>query len=232
MSKQPASIPEHVGIILDGNRRWAKAHGLPILEGHRQGYQTLKDVTKVAFDKGIKYVSAYVFSTENWNRTPKEVDYLMNFAYRMATKDLKELHKENIKVVWIGSPDKVSDKIVDAIRKAEEQTKDNTRGTLALCFNYGGQKELVDAVRKIVGQGMTPLEVNKDVIAASLYSPEIPPIDLLIRTSGEKRLSGFMMYRSAYSELYFTDKLWPDFSEEDLDLALNEFAARERRIGR
>jgi undecaprenyl diphosphate synthase len=226
------TIPKHVGIILDGHRRWAKAQGVPTLEGHRQGYQNLKDITRAAFERGVKYVSAYVFSTENWNRSEKEVKYLMDFAYRVATRDLKELHKDNIKVVWIGSPDKVNDKIIKAIKKAEETTKDNTQGTLALCFNYGGQQELADAVRKIVAQGLAPSEIDTDVLAASLYAPEIPPVDLLIRTSGEQRLSGFMTYRTSYSELYFTDKYWPDFSAEDLDRALEEFAGRNRRLGK
>jgi undecaprenyl diphosphate synthase len=224
-------VPTHVGFILDGHRRWAKAQGIPVLEGHRQGYQNLKDIARAAFERGVKYVSAYVFSTENWKRTQEEVGYLMDFAYRVATRDLKQIHKDNIKFVWVGSTDKVSDKLAKAIRKAEETTKNNTQGTLALCFNYGGQQEVVDATRKIVAQGLAPTEINADTVAAALYAPEIPPIDLLIRTSGEQRLSGFMMYRTAYSELYFIDKYWPDFTVKDLDRALVEFASRNRRIG-
>ena len=227
-----SAVPVHVGIILDGNRRWAKAQGLPTLEGHRQGYQTLKVIAKAAFERGVKYVTAYVFSTENWNRNQKEVNYLMDFAFKAATRDLEELHKDNIKVVWIGSADRVSEKIEKVIKKAEETTKYNTRGTIALCFNYGGQQELVDAVRKIIAQDLEPSEITTDNLYESLYAPEIPPIDLLIRTSGEQRLSGFMMYRATYAELYFIDKYWPDFSSGDLDKALDEYAARERRLGR
>lgn len=226
------NIPVHLGLILDGNRRWARERGLPTLEGHSQGYDNLKEITKAAIRHGVSYVSAYIFSTENWNRTPKEVKYLMDLAYRMLTKDVAELNREQIRVVWLGSREKVSNKLLGAIEKAEESTKNNTRGTLALCFNYGGQNELVEAVRKITAQGLLPTEITEEVLADSLYVPDVPPVDLLIRTSGERRLSGFMMYRTAYSELFFVDKYWPDFSEQDLNAALAEYVERERRHGK
>lgn len=225
-------IPEHVGFILDGNRRWAKNRGLPTLQGHKQGYDNLKDITKASVNRGVKYVSAYIFSTENWNRTADEVKYLMGLAHRMLTKDISELNEENIRVVWLGSREKLSKKLLSAIEKAEERTRSNSRGTLALCFNYGGQDELVDAARKIAAQGLQPKDITKDVFEAALYAPEVPSVDLLVRTSGEQRLSGYMLYRVAYAELYFTDKFWPDFAEDDLDEALAEYARRERRHGK
>ncbi len=230
--QQSNNVPVHLGLILDGNRRWAREHGLPTLEGHSRGYDNLREIAKAAINRGVSYVSAYIFSTENWSRTPKEVKYLMDLAYRMLTKDIPELNKEQIRVVWLGGREKVSNKLLKAIERAEEATKGNSRGTLALCFNYGGQEELVDATRKIIGQGLAPTEINKEVLAAALYAPDIPPVDLLVRTSGERRLSGFMMYRTAYAELYFTDTYWPDFSIQDLDAALAEYADRERRLGK
>lgn len=230
--QQQDKIPAHLGLILDGNRRWARQHDLPTLEGHRQGYDNLKDIAKVAINRGVSFVSAYIFSTENWNRTPREVKYLMDLAYRIMTKDVAELNKEQIKVVWLGSREKVSSKLLDAIEKAETSTRYNTRGTLALCFNYGGQEELVDAVRKVVTDGIPADKVTREVLENALYAPEVPPVDLLIRTSGEQRLSGYMMYRTAYAELFFTNKYWPDFSEQDLEIALVDYAERERRHGK
>lgn len=221
-----------MGFILDGNRRWAREKGKPTLEGHRIGYENLKDITKAAINRGVTYVSAYVFSTENWDRTPKEVKYLMDLAYRMLTKDVAELNKEQIRVVWLGSREKLSDKMLKAIENAEESTQNNTRGTLAICFNYGGHEELVEAARKLVAQGLSPSDINNDVLSSVLYAPEVPSVDLVIRTSGEQRLSGFMLHRIAYAELYFTDKYWPDFGSADLDAALAEFARRERRHGK
>lgn len=230
--KKEQAIPRHVGFILDGNRRWARERGLPTLEGHSRGYDNLKDIVKLAVDRGVQYVSAYIFSTENWSRTPKEVKYLMDLAYRMLTKDVDELNKEQIRVVWLGSKEKVSSKLLKAIEHAETATRSNTRGTLALCFNYGGQDELVDAMRQLTTQSLKPEEITRDSLEQALYAPEVPPVDLLVRTSGEQRISGFMLYRVAYAELYFIDKYWPDFSGADLDAALADYAERERRHGK
>ena len=230
--KQPIALPKHVGLILDGNRRWARQRGLPTLEGHSRGYDNMKTITKQAINSGVSYVSAYIFSTENWQRAPKEVKYLMELAHKILTKDIVELDQENIRVVWLGSRDRVSSKLLAAIQRAEEKTKDNTRGTLALCFNYGGQQEIIDAVKQIVDQEIKSENVNQAVLENALYKSEVPPVDLLIRTSGEKRLSGFMLYRAAYAELYFSDKYWPDFGVTDLDDALVEYADRERRLGK
>ena len=226
------SSPAHVGLILDGNRRWARERGLPSLEGHRRGYDNLKTITKAAINSGVSYVSAYIFSTENWQRSAKEVKYLMDLALRMISKDLAELDKENIRVIWLGREEKLSPKLLEALKFAEDSTKDNDRGTLALCFNYGGQDEIIDAARTLVAEGLPYDEITKETFENALYIPEIPPIDLLIRTSGELRLSGFMLYRAAYAELLFVKKYWPDFSEEDLGKALVEYAKRERRNGK
>jgi undecaprenyl diphosphate synthase len=230
MSDAEQIIPNHLGLILDGNRRWAKANGLPTLEGHRKGYDNLKDIGKAAINKGVKYVSAYIFSTENWNRTPVEVKYLMNLAYTMLTRDVKELNDEGIRVVWLGSVQNISKKLLKAIRAAEETTANNTRGTLCICFNYGGQQEIADAAQKLINDKAT--NVTPELFATALYTPEVPPMDMLIRTSGEQRLSGFMLWRAAYAELYFVDKHWPDFGRDDLDIAFNEYSGRQRRFGK
>ena len=229
---QELVIPTHLGIILDGNRRWAKEHGLSSLEGHREGYSHLKDIAKYAFDKGVKYVSAYVFSMENWSRTKAEVKYLMSLALRLLTIDIDELNRENIKVLWLGSRERLSQKLLKAIANAEERTKNNTHGTLCLCFNYGGQQEIADAVKSIVSRNISLDKITPELIEDSLYGNAVPPIDLLVRTSGEHRLSGFMLYRSAYAELYFVNKQWPDFSNSDLDDAIVDFSTRSRRFGK
>lgn len=225
---QPPAIPTHVGLILDGNRRWAREQGLATLEGHRIGYDGLKDISKAAFNRGVKYLSAFIFSTENWNRSKEEVGYLMNLAHILLTRDVKELNKENIRVLWLGSRGKVSAKLQKAIDKAVETTKNNTHGTLCLCFNYGGQQEIVDAVKRFADEGR---EATLENFNQALYEPEVPDIDLLVRTSGEHRTSGYMLWRAAYAELYFIDKYWPDFKEADLNLALKDYAKRQRRFG-
>lgn len=230
--EEQSSIPVHLGIILDGNRRWAKSQNLPTLEGHRVGYQNLKDITKYAFDRGVSYVSAFMFSTENWSRTKEEVKYLMALILNVLTREINELNSANIKVVWLGTTDRLSDKIIKAIDNAEEKTKNNTNGTLCLCFNYGGHQEIIDAVKKIVSKNTPIDQIDKQLIKDSLYAPQVPAVDLMIRTSGENRTSGFMLYRSAYSELYFTDKHWPEFKAHDLDLALDDYALRHRRFGK
>jgi undecaprenyl diphosphate synthase len=227
------SLPIHLGIILDGNRRWAKARNLPTLEGHRRGYDKLKDIGKYTLNKGVKYLSAYMFSTENWDRSVREVNYLMTLAQRMITRDLKELNEENIKIVWLGDSAKLSKKLIDTLRKAEELTKNNTKGTLCLCFNYGGKQEVANAVKKIVKNKSINIEdITPELVESNLYAPDVPSIDMVIRTSGEQRLSGFMLWRSAYSELYFVDKHWPDFTTEDIDKAISEYQARSRRFGK
>lgn len=230
MAKKP-EIPNHLGLILDGNRRWAKSKGLPTLEGHRKGYENLKTIALAAYDHGVKFVSAYVFSTENWNRSQEEVDYLMKLLIWVAKHEVKELDKNNVRLRVMGSRDKLSKQVLKAIDEAETKTKNNTGGTLCLCLNYGGQQEIVDAVNKIITQANgQPVSVSE--FENYLYTPDVPPIDLIIRTSGEQRLSNFMLWRSAYSELLFVDKHWPAFTEEDLAKSLAEYASRQRRFGK
>lgn len=225
------TVPTHVGLILDGNRRWAKTNGLPTFEGHKAGYSNLKRIAMHAADQGVKYVSAYIFSAENWKRTKKEVKYLLDLALWVANSEAQEAHKENIRVVFLGRREGLSKKLLSAIQKAEQLTKNNTRGTLGLCFNYSGQQEIVDAAKKFAREeNLESLDVED--FAKELYAPEIPAVDLLIRTSGEQRISNFMLWRAAYAELYFVDKHWPDFKTEDLDSALEEFASRQRRFGK
>lgn len=222
--------PKHIGIILDGNRRWAKNRSLPAFKGHQAGYETLKVIVEDAFSKGIEYISAFIFSTENWNRTKAEVDFLLKLTLQMVQRDLQEMHEKGIRIIWLGSEERVSKKVISAFRKAEEVTKHNTKGTLALCFNYGGQQEIIDAAESLRSNN---IEITQDSIQNALYRGEvIPPVDYIIRTSGEKRLSNFMLWRAAYSELYFTDVLWPDFSPGDLDNALAEYTKRQRRFGK
>lgn len=227
------AVPNHVGVILDGNRRWAKSRGLPSLEGHMQGYKNLRVLVRYALlDLKIPCVSCFVFSNENWNRTEKEVKYLMKLVVKALNEFLDELHKDNIRIVVLGRRERLSNTVLKAVEKTEATTAKNTGGTLAICFNYGGQAEIADAARAIVEAKLPAKAITEELFANYLYHPEVPPVDLLIRTSGEIRLSGFMLWRAAYSELYFVDKHWPDFNKADIDKALVEYARRERRYGR
>lgn len=232
MKDSETSIPRHLGLILDGNRRWAKERGLPTLEGHRQGAEAFKTTALAAFDRGVEFVSAYAFSTENWQRTEEEVGYLMRLFVKAVEKHLNTFNKAGIRIVILGRMKELPDDVRTALEKTEAKTNDNTRGTLAICVNYGGKEELVDAVKKLVAKGVSTSEINRQMIENALYHPEVPGIDLLIRTSGENRTSGFMLYRSDYAELYFTETMWPDFDETELDKALNEYAKRKRRFGK
>lgn len=224
--------PRHIGLILDGNRRWARAHNLPLVEGHRQGYDTLHTILDAALDRGVEFVSAYVFSTENWGRASAEVKYLMNLILNVVTRDLDTLHEKGIRIVWLGSKQQVSKKVREAIEKAEKLTSHNTRGTFGLCFNHGGHREIAEAVQRLVADGIPVEEINEAKIAEYIDYPDVPPMDLVIRTSGEQRLSNFMLWRAAYSELAFTDTFWPDFSIDEFDAILADYAARGRRFGK
>ncbi len=228
MSKTDTPLPTHIGFIIDGNRRWAKERGLPTLEGHRKGMEVFKDMSLEAFDSGVKYVSAYIFSTENWKRTQEEVSYLMGMVTKAVEKHLDTFHKAGIKLVMLGQRDGLDSKVLQAVDRAVEKTKDNVRGTLGLCFNYGGQQEIVDAAQALADAGKM---ITVESLSQHMYASEMPAVDLIIRTSGENRLSGFMLWRSAYSELYFVDKNWPAFTSEDLQKALLEYGHRARRFG-
>jgi len=224
-------VPQHIGYIVDGNRRWAKEHGLPSYEGHLAGYNAIKDVVRATIKSGVKFVSTYVFSTENWKRSEDEVSRLMNLTLKMLTTDLKEFIEDDIRLVVIGTRDKLSPKLVSAIDDAEAKTRNGKAGTVAACFNYGGQLEIADAVKKIVQSGVAVDEVTPELISENLYAPDIPPCDLIVRTSGEQRLSNFMLWRAAYSELMFLGKKWPDMTKDDVTAILEEYANRNRRFG-
>lgn len=226
-----AAIPKHVGYIVDGNRRWAKKHGLPVYEGHLAGYNALKDVAVATIESGVTYMSAYVFSTENWQRNADEVKKLLGLVLRLLTSDIPMFNEYNIRLKVLGSREGVSLKIIKAIEKAEAATAGNTAGEFAICFNYGGQLEITEAVKKIVQSGVSADEIDAQLISDNLYAPEIPPIDLIVRTSGEQRLSNFMLWRSAYSELLFLDKSWPDMTKEDVTAIMEEYTRRQRRFG-
>lgn len=224
-------VPRHVGYIVDGNRRWAKSHGLPTYEGHLAGYNTLKDIAIATHDAGVEYVSAYVFSTENWKRSADEVKKLMALVLKLVSSDLPEFHKRNIRLRIAGTREGVQAKILKAIDKAEEETKDNTGGTFVLCFNYGGQLEIADAVKSIMNSGVSAKDVDETLIAQHLYTPDVPPLDVVVRTSGEQRLSNFMLWRSAYSEFIFLKKNWPDMTKDDVTSIMEEYLRRQRRFG-
>lgn len=226
------TVPRHIGIIMDGNRRWAEKQGLPSKQGHTEGLEALRVVIKTAFELGVAYVSVYAFSTENWRRAEEEKGHLMMLLVRGVDKYLQDFDRAGIRIIFVGQRDRLDKKVIQAIERAEESTKHNNKGNLVICFNYGGQQEIVDAVKKIVASGVSSEAVTIDTIQAHLYAPEVPPLDLVIRTSGEQRLSNFMLWRAAYSELYFVDKLWPDFTPLDLQNALKAYAVRKRRFGK
>ncbi len=226
-----SQVPNHVGIIMDGNRRWAKENGLSARQGHAAGQENLRAISKAAFESGVKTVSAYAFSSENWQRTKEEIGHLMKLLVRGVDKYMDEFNSAGVKVIFLGERDNLDDNILKAIEKAEQKTKHNAKGTLAICFNYGGRQELVEAAKKMITNNISSEDVTEDLFASYLYQPQVPAVDLLIRTSGEQRLSNFMLWRVAYSELYFVDKHWPDFTPEDLQKAINEYAHRGRRFG-
>lgn len=225
------AIPQHIGYIVDGNRRWAKTHGLPTYEGHLAGYNAILEVALATFDAGVKNVSVYSFSTENWKRSEDEVGKLMSLALRLLTSDVNILEKNNIKLKILGSRKGVSEKILKAMDAAESRTANNDRGTLGVCFNYGGQLEIAEACKKIVQSGVDAEAITPETISEYLYAPEIPALDLVVRTSGEQRISNFMLWRAAYSEFMFLEKTWPDMTKDDVAAILEEYKLRGRRFG-
>ena len=215
---------------MDGNRRWAAARRLPSFKGHRAGYRKIEDVLRWCRDAGIKILTLYAFSTENWHRSKKEVDFLMKLFCLALTKDIKKLHKNNICVRVIGRKEGLSKKLQQAIKKSEELTKNNAAVVLNLAINYGGRLELIDAFNKILKD--PPKEITENLISQNAYTAGLPDPDLIIRTSGEQRLSGFLIWQSAYSEFYFIKHHWPEFSKKDFNDILNDFANRQRRFGK
>lgn len=224
-------VPTHVGYILDGNRRWARKHSLPEFDGHLAGYNALKEVLEGSFEQGVKYVSVYAFSTENWQRDKKEVSNLMKLVLRAISTDLGRFIKDGIRLRVLGHREGLSEKLIAAIEKAEESTKFLKRGTVLVCFNYGGHREIVDATRKCLEDGLTAKEIGEEEIAKRLYVADAPPIDVIVRTSGEQRLSNFMLWRASYSELIFLKKFWPDMTKQDVTDIIEEYNRRQRRFG-
>lgn len=223
--------PQHIGYILDGNRRWAKKHGLPTYEGHLAGYNALKDVIEATANAGVRYISFYTFSTENWNRAEDEVRGLMRLIRMLFRDDLKRLQKEGFRLVVMGGREQVPGDILKLIDEAEASSAGGERGTLVMCFNYGGQQEIVRATQRAIESGVDPSTLSNAEFVQFLDHPEVPPCDLIVRTSGEQRLSNFMLWRSAYSELIFLDKLWPEMTKDDVDAILEEYQQRSRRFG-
>ena len=223
-------FPHCIGIILDGNRRFAKARGLPTLEGHRRGYEKVKEIMRWAQEAGISFVIAYAFSTENWNRTPEEVSYLMDLFKEALTRQVQELKAEGIRVRCIGERERFSPELQKLMKDAEEETTRLPGSTLVLALSYGGRADIVQAARRAVREGKT--NITESEFSPLLWTHGIPDPDLIIRTGGEHRLSGFLTWQSVYSELFFTDTYLPDFSKEEFSAILTEYAKRERRMGR
>ncbi len=224
-------VPTHVGYILDGNRRWAKQHGLPTYEGHLAGVASLEEVLEATIESGVKYVSFYTWSTENWNRAEEEVRATMKIVRNVFKKELKRLIKEDCRFVVLGDRVTIPEDINDLISDAEASSAHGTRATLAMCFNYGGQQEIVRAAQRALADGVAPDKLSTETFTNYIDHPEIPECDVIVRTSGEQRLSNFMLWRSAYSEFIFLDKYWPDMRAEDVTAILEEYNRRERRHG-
>jgi len=222
-------IPYHLGIILDGNRRWAKAKGLPSLEGHRQGLEKVKKIVGWCLDRGIKILTLFLFSTENWSRPKREINYLMWLAKVAINDDLEELNKKEIKVRVIGQKERLPRSLWSVIDKAENLTKNNQKMTLNFAMSYGGRTEITQAIKNIVRKKIPPEKINEEVVKENLWTSDV---DLVIRTGKEQRISNFLIWQAAYSELYFCPKYWPDFTEKDLDQALLDYNQRQRRFGK
>jgi undecaprenyl diphosphate synthase len=224
-------VARSVAIIMDGNGRWADRRGLPVSEGHRAGTKALRRTVEAAIDLGIETLTVYAFSTENWTRPPDEVVSLMEIFHETIDRELPDLCKQGVRARFIGRRDRAPEALRRRMAELEAETAENSRLELWIAFDYGGRAELVEAVRRVVQEGLPPDEVDEDAIALRLYAPGLPDPDLLIRTSGELRISNFLLWQLAYAELVFVDTLWPDFGDDDLRGALDAYARRRRRFG-
>jgi undecaprenyl diphosphate synthase len=224
-------VPHHVAIIMDGNGRWAKARGLPRLAGHRAGTENLRPVLEASADLGIKVLTIWAFSTENWRRPEQEVRGLLRILERMIRRELRELHKQGVQLRHLGRLDRLPERLQGQVLDAIELTKDNERIVLNVAFDYGGRAEIVQAVQQIIRAGVPADAVDEELLSHHMYTAGQPDPDLIIRTSGELRTSGFMLWQSAYSEYYITPTFWPDFGREELHEALLAYGQRERRYG-
>ena len=224
-------VPNHVGLIMDGNRRWAKERNLPTLEGHLRGYEKFRQVPSWFFARGVKTVSVFAFSTENWKRSQEEVNYLMKLLGRAIENELKIMEEKKYRIVISGRIDELPGNLPDACRELMDKTKHKKDMLLNVCINYGGRAEIVDALQKMIKNKVEPEQVHEGMIKKYLYFGDIPDPDLIVRTSGEQRLSGFLLWQSAYSEFVFLKKFWPEIEERDVDVIISEFASRGRRFG-
>ncbi len=232
MSDTQAVVPRHLGIILDGNRRWASDRGLATSEGHKAGYKNVETILEAALDRGVEYVSVYAFSSENWNRSADEVRQLMKLFLWVFKHELGNVTRHGVRIRVLGNKLRIGKSLLRAIHNAERETAENKRGTLLLCLDYGGQQEIVDAMKQLVANGINASDLTADQISDQLQTNGIPPLDLIIRTSGEQRLSNFMLWQAAYSEFMFTPTKWPDFSVEEFNEMLDAYARRARRFGK
>lgn len=226
------AVPRHIAIVMDGNRRWARSRRLPAIAGHRQGVETVRRTVKAARDRGVEFVTLYSFSTENWKRDADEVGGLMRLLEETIRRETPTLVKDGVRLRIIGRLAELSGGVRQAMDDAARATDAGRNGTMTIAFNYGGRAEIVDAVKRLVADGVPADQIDEAAIAARLYAPQHPDPDLLIRTGGELRVSNFLLWEVAYAEMWATDVLWPDFAVEHLDAALASYAARERRFGR
>jgi undecaprenyl diphosphate synthase len=235
VSKPRGKLPFHVAIIMDGNGRWAERRNLPRIAGHKAGEESITDIVRTASDWGLGAITLFAFSTENWNRPDNEVEFLMSFNRNLLNNRVDEFHERNIRIQHMGRRENIPRSTMQAIDNAMELTRDNTGTALNIAFNYGGRAEIVDAVRGLcadISSGkVAPTEVDEDRFRSYLYVPDVPDPDLLVRTAGEMRISNFLVWELAYTELYITEVLWPDFRAQDLADAIVEFQSRERRFG-
>ena len=231
-SEIPSQVPLHVAIIMDGNGRWARKRGLPRLAGHRAGVDNLRRVLEAATEFGIQVLTVYAFSTENWDRPPDEVRGLLNILEDVIDRELQSLNKNGVQLRHIGRLERLSPELQAKVHQAVDLTRDNHRLVLNIAWNYGGRDEIVQAVRRMMESGVLPEEVDEDLVSHYLYTAGIPDPDLIIRTSGELRVSNFLIWQGAYAEWYVTPTYWPDFGREELLEALREYARRDRRFGR
>jgi len=229
-------FPLHIAIIMDGNGRWAKERGLARTAGHREGIKRIKEIVKAAKELGVKYLTLFAFSTENWNRPKREVNMLMRYLDNFLKREIDNLNKDNIRIIVIGREKPVPTYLINRIKSAQEITAGNNGLFLIIAFNYGARQEILDAVKKysmaVINKEEDPREINEDTFSRFLYTKDIPDPDLLIRTSGELRISNFLLWQISYAEFYFTNKYWPDFNKEELEKAIFDYQRRERRFGR
>ena len=226
------TVPRHIAIVMDGNRRWARSRRLPAIAGHRQGVETIRRTVKAARDRGVEFVTLYSFSTENWKRDPDEVGGLMRLLEETIRRETPTLVQDGVRLRIIGRLHELSDGVRRAMDEAARATDSGKNGTMTIAFNYGGRAEIVDAVKRLMSDGVPAAAVDEQAIAARLYAPEHPDPDLVIRTGGELRVSNFLLWEVAYAEMWATDVLWPDFAVAHLDAALASYAGRDRRFGR